>query len=936
MSTPTIEIDGEFGGRARRGGWGRGTLIGVLVVLVFSASAICSTIIDYEWWQEVGQSEAWWAQFYYQTGPKLGAGLIAFILFWIVNARALKAAGTGLGRHPLYARAATLGALGLGWVLGSVFFSGWDAARFLASARAGSTGVAADPFFGKSLEFYFFELPFYESLASFAVAVFGVATVGYFVVKQVWSARSLLRTVAPGQFEIEWGNLNGGGTGTRILGALTLLALAAKFYLNRYDLAFEDHTFLTGVDYVAANVRIPLNWLAVGAAVGAAALVMIGRGRLALGALIVLPVQSVLPGVVNSVYVKPNELTLQRPYIQQHMEATREAYGLKGSAKPKLFQASQDMGLDVNKHRHLLENVRLWDWQAFHDTVSQIQPLRPYTYVDTDVDRYRINGKLQQVMLTPRELEIQQLGEARNRWPNRHVVYTHGYGVVAADANKITADGLPNLFIQDAPPKVSVPGMKLTRPEIYYGEVEHEPVFVRTAQPEFNYPSGSENVHNRYDGLGGIPVGSFAMRLVAAIAYTDPNIILTGSLQPESRMMIRRRVSERLETLAGFLTWDQDPYLVLTKEGRLVWMVDGYTTSNSHPYSHPVRTREAGRINYVRNAVKATVDAYSGETNLYVFDAQDPIIRAWQQLYPGLLKAATAMPAELREHARYPEWLFRIQAEIHLTFHMQDAEAFYNKVDVWDVANRQGSSATRSAGGEDLSPEMLERLSAGKSNMAPTYVIADVPGQAGDEPEFLLMLPFTPRGKDNLIGMMIGRCDGENLGELVFLELPKEQLYYGPMQIESRINQDQTISKDLTLWNQQGSRVLRGQMTVLPIENRFFFAQPFYLQANQARMPQLKKVAVAVGNRLIYTDTYEQALAELGGTPPSTKSEMATPAGEAPASPVSAAPAGGTDPKARLQNLRGRMERYRQMMAQGKWAEAGKELEAIEAELRKQ
>ncbi len=928
MANSTIDIEDAFRGRSRGTGWGKGTLLAILLLVLFSATAICKTIIDYEWWAEVGQTDAWWAQFYYQTGPRLAAGLIAFVVLWIANARGMKAAGTALRHHPHYAKLATLGALILGWILAAVGFSSWDAARYFANMQSAAPIVTTDPFFGKPLAFYFFELPFFESLASFTVATLAVATLVHFAVSQAWSAHSLFRTVAPGQFELDWQNLRSGGSGTRVLGALTLIALAAQFFLNRYDLAYEDHTFMTGVDYIAANVRIPLNWLLVGATLAAAGLVAIGRGKTALAALIVLPIQSIVPGIVNSVYVKPNELTLQRPFIQHHMDATREAYQLKGSAKPKLFKANLDTALDANKYRDLLNNVRLWDWQAFHDTVSQIQPLRPYSYVDTDVDRYRLNGKLQQVMLTPRELDIQQLGEARNRWPNSHVVYTHGYGIVAADANKITADGLPNLFIQDAPPKVTVPGMKLSRPEIYYGEVAHEPVFVRTAQPEFNYPSGSDNVHNHYDGPGGFPIGSFAMRLVAAIAYTDPNIVLTGSLQAESRMMIHRRVGARLETLAGFLTWDEDPYLVLTKEGRLVWMVDGYTTSSSHPYSYPIRTRAAGRVNYVRNAVKATIDAYSGETNLYVFDDKDPIILAWGQLYPKLLKPAAEMPAELREHARYPEWLFRIQAEIHLAFHMQDAEAFYNKVDVWDIANRQGGTPGRVASPDGFTQD----TATGKSNMTPTYVIADVPGDEAAEPEFLLMLPFTPRGKDNLIGMMIGRSDGDRLGELVFLELPKEQLYYGPMQIESRINQDQNISKDLSLWNQQGSRVLRGQMTVLPIDNKFFFAQPFYLQASQARMPQLKKVVVAVGNRLIYTDTYEQALAELGASTPMPQQVSASVESTTGSKPASA---DLNDPQSRLRSLRQRMDRYRQLAAQGKWAEAGRELEAIEGELRK-
>jgi uncharacterized membrane protein (UPF0182 family) len=477
-----------------------------------------------------------------------------------------------------------------------------------------------------------------------------------------------------------------------------------------------------------------------------------------------------------------------------------------------------------------------------------------------------------------------------------------------APVSQITTDGLPVLLMENAPPEIKTKSLKLTRPELYYGEVTHEPVFVHTAQEEFNYPSGESNVSSRYEGKGGFPVSGFFMRLAAALNEGEPNILLTGYLTPSSRMMIRRRILERLTTLAGFLTWDSDPYLVNTEDGRLVWMVDGYTTSAQHPYSRSVQLDDGTHINYMRNAVKATIDAYDGATRLYVFAPDDPIIAAYQRLFPDLFRPSEAMPADLRRHARYPETLFRKQAQIYRTYHMLDPQSFYNKEDLWDFA----AHATGQAGGREP--------------VTPTYVVATLPGQ--DQAEFLLLLPFTPQGKDNLIGLMAARCDGAALGDIVVLQLSKQELIFGPMQIGARINQDQVISKDLSLWNQQGSSVLRGQILVLPIGDAFLYVDPIYIQATEGKMPQLKKVVLAAGSRLIYADTYEQALAQLssGGALPAATTPQPPSAPTQP-SPIVSMPS--TDP--RIAQVREHLRRYRELASQGKWSEAGKELEAIQS-----
>ena len=704
----------------------------------------------------------------------------------------------------------------------------------------------------------------------------------------------------------------------RLAAAILLVGLAIKFYFSRYSFLLQDHgAYLVGVDWVADHVVLPLQWLMIAAAVAGAILVIAKRGSWAVLLLLVFPVRYILPPLVAGLYVRPNELALERPYIQHHIEATRSAYALNQRVKETGLEAQPEIPIDYARHKPLLDNVRLWDWRAFHDTVSQIQPLRPYVYIDSDVDRYNIDGQIRQVLISPRELDIRQLGDARNRWINPHFIYTHGYGTVMAESNRITPDGLPVLFIKDAPPVVTTKSLKFTKPEIYYGEVAHEPVFVDTAQPEFNYPSGAESVYTRYSGTGGFPISSPLLRMAAAIEYGDLNIILPSPLTSSTRMMIHRPILQRLQTLAGFLTWDADPYLVLTNSGRLVWIEDGYMLSDAHPYSRAINLANGEGLNYIRNSVKATIDAYTGETNLYVFDPGDVLIQAYWRLFPTLFKPASAMPADLRAHARYPETLFRAQAEMYLNFHMRDPEAFYNRADLWDIArtsSKQGETA---------------------SSVTPTYVVATLPGE--DTPEFMLIIPFTPANKDNLIGFMSARCDGEHLGELVFEQLSKQNIVYGPMQIEARINQDQNISKDLTLWNQQGSQVLRGQILVLPIDNSFLYVEPIYIQASQASMPQLKKVALAMGNRLAYADTYDQALSQLisslGGASSNAPSPAATPT--TPTTPARPSPAPSTETVQKLEQVRDHLRRYRELNAQGKWAEAGRELEEIQRLLEK-
>jgi uncharacterized membrane protein (UPF0182 family) len=901
--------------RSRRGLRALVVLPVVLVLILLFARTIASYTIEYQWWREMSQVPTWIDMMLYRLAPVAAATLLAFAVLFGAHQRGMKFAGIKLRDHSRYATISAAALLLLAYLVSAAAIDTWTVVRFFGGRHLPVEATAwRDAVFGLPLRFYLFDLPFYSALRGFVLVLTVVSLVVYWLTARGWQLGGRVTELRNLDcVDFRFFSLPGALRSWFVRGvaAAFLAAWALRFFLGRYEMVGNDHGFMVGVDYVDQVVTLPLQWLVIAACLLAAGLVTVGRWKLAAWMTVAIAIRLVGPPAVRAIYVRPNEISIERPYIQQHIQATRSAFGLDRRLTETEVAAKLDGRFDPEKHQALLQNVRLWDWHAFRDTVTQVQALRPYyTFSDTDVDRYMIDGRLRQVLLTPRELDIQQLPDARTRWINPHFIYTHGYGLVMAEANQITADGLPLLFIQDAPAVVKTQSLKLTRPELYYGEVTHEPIFVHTEQPEFNYPSGADNVLARYEGKGGFPVSSLPMRIAAAVAEGDPNILLTSYLTPQSRMIIRRNVMTRLRTLAGFITWEHDPYLVVTQAGRMVWTVDGYTTSNAHPSSRSVYVEGIGDVNYIRNAVKATVDAYDGETRIYIFDSSDPIIRAYQQIFPGLLLPSSDMPSDLRAHARYPEILFKVQAEVYRTYHMRDPQAFYNKEDLWDIA--------RTVKGGKPEP------------VGPTYVVASLPGE--DEAEFLLITSFTPRNKDNMIGLMVARCDGEHLGELVVLQLSKQELIFGTMQIGARINQDQTISKDLTLWNQQGSQVLRGQTLVLPIGNTFLYVEPLYIQASEARMPQLKKVVLAIGNTLIYKDTYEQGLAELsalmqGGGAAAAKQPVAT---QAHASDIDTAPLDRL--RERIQN---HLRRARELAAQGKWADSGKELDAIEAESRK-
>jgi uncharacterized membrane protein (UPF0182 family) len=896
-------------------------LLALAFFLILGSRGIANFVIEYEWWKEMGQVDTWFSILLYQFAPALAAGLLAWFAALWGHARGMSFAGVPRGAYGLYNRVSAGVLLLISFAFLASSIDAWKVMAYVGSLNIQVPADAwQDPVFSKDLSFYLFHLPFYYvllryllGLAIFVIVIFWATARGW----QIYERFQRFRSAGGSTEEFDPGPnplLLEGATRTnfaRILGSILLVGAAAWFFLGQYSLLHNQHTFMTGMDFVDEKVRLPLRWLVVAALLGAIPLLWARRLRIALGvAVIAVVANALVPGLVDIIYVRPNELSLERDYIARHIEATREAYDLR-SGEEVPFEVSTEERLDVQAHASLVNNIRLWDTKAFTDTISQIQALRPYyRFADIDIDRYEIDGRLKQVLLSPREIDINALPEdAKASWINTHFFYTHGFGVVMSEVNRTTADGLPVLMVQDAPPQVRTEDLTLSNPSIYYGEITHDPVFVATDQEEFDYPAENRNITSHYAGTGGFPIDSVPLRLAAAMTEADINILLTGLTNPSSRMMIHRNVEDRLSHLADFIEWDYDPYLTITADGRLVWIVDGYTVSDVHPFSAPVTVNgfNRRRINYIRNSVKATVDAYDGTTHLYVFNDRDPIILAYRSLFPDLFLDASQMPADIRAHTRYPLGLFDIQAELYRTFHMTDPEVFYNKEDMWDVA-RSLAGATGQA-----------------EPMSPTYIVARLPGEA--EPEFILMLPFTPRGKDNLIGWMAARCDGEKLGEKVYFQLSKQELVFGPNQIESRINQDEEIARDLTLWNQQGSRVLRGDILALPMGNAFLYVESIYIQAESARMPQLKKVVLAMGNRLIYEDTFERALARLSGgssqapRPPSDQMTEAAP---------DETPPSGAQPSADARDIASRLSELR------KQAEAlARELQQMERELQR-
>ena len=559
----------------------------------------------------------------------------------------------------------------------------------------------------------------------------------------------------------------------------------------------------------------------------------------------------VIPTLVQQFIVNPNELERERPYLVHAIAGTRQAYDLN-RIETKEFPATQDLKYeDLKRNQSTIDNVKIWDPRPLRDSYRQLQVIRLYyDFPNLSVDRYRINDRYWQVMLSAREMVHSQLPKQSQTWVNRHLQYTHGYGVCLSPVNQSVGEGLPNLWIKDIPPRSKHPELKIDRPEIYYGLATNDYALVKTTAQEFDYPRGEDNRYTTYQGEGGVGVGSFFMRLLFAIRLADVNLLFTSHLKEESRILFNRRIQQRVHTVAPFLMLDQHPYMVVAN-GRLFWVQDAYTISYRYPYSQPTQLARRQRVNYIRNSVKVVIDAYHGSMQFYVWDDHDPMIATYRKIFPGLFKSKGQMPLALREHVRYPKDLFTLQARVYESFHMTDPRVFYNQEDKWRIS-RELSSRTRgetTAGPSQPGVSMravTDPKSQQGSTMKPYYMVMRLPGKK--DAEFLLMAPYTPTNKDNLVAWMTARCDGEGYGKLLVYNFPKQKLVYGPMQIEARIDQNDYISQWITLRNQQGSKVFRGDLLVIPIEDSILYVEPIYLEATEAQLPELKQVIVAYGD----------------------------------------------------------------------------------------
>jgi len=781
----------------------------------------------------------------------------------------------------------------LGFLFSSVSSELWKIVlKFFNQTPFGTT----DPIFGRDIAFYVFSLPFYSFIKEMAMVliVLTIIVVGviYFIASGVSSFS-----------EVKVKLSNRAKSHITVLLSVFLLLKAWDYRLAMYELLYSSRGVAFGASYTDVNANLLglriLFVIAIAVAIGL--LVSLFRKNyklLAWGLGIWLVTSfifgSVYPGFVQRFQVEPNEIARERQYINYNIEKTLEAYDLN-DIKTTDFKVENGLTQqELQENDEIIKNIRLWDHRPLLTTYNQIQTLRQYyDFQNIDVDRYTIDGEYRQVMLGAREMNQDLLPGQAQTWINRKLKYTHGYGVSMSPVNMVTDQGLPEFFMKDIPTQVDV-DIDLDNAAIYYGEKTDEYVIANTDSTEFHYPKGDENVFINYDGTGGVPMGNFIKKSIFALRFSNLKFLLNDDINFDSKIMYHRNIKERVRRVAPFLQYDSDPYLVVT-QGRLFWIQDAYTTTDQYPYSEPVR----GVGNYIRNSVKIVIDAYNGDMDFYVVDDEDPIAKTYQKIFPEIFVDGDEMPEDIRNHIRYPKDLFRIQAQLYSTYHMRDPVVFYNKEDLWNIPN--------------------ENYAGSSIKMEPYYITSKLPGNS--DLEFILMLPFTPANRNNMISWIAGRSDGENYGELVEYQFPKDTLVFGPSQIESRIDQDAEISQQLSLWSQRGSRVIRGNLIVYPIENSILYVEPIYLQAEASEIPEMKRVVVSYAGQIEMDVTLEGALAKIFGQAQEEDTAEEVPAGEQPVLPED------------MQGLASRayqlFQEAQEAQRQGNWQQYGEKLEEL-------
>ncbi len=804
----------------------------------------------------------------------------------------------------------------LAWLVGTAASTSWlMVLRFLNRQSFN----LSDPVFGQDAGFYIFTLPFLTFVQTWLIIALFLSLLGAVAVYALAQQNNLTegRVVVLPHTQLH----------LSVLGALIFFTFAMGHWLDMFDLMYSPRGVAFGASYTDVNVSLVALWVMVAVALGTGLVLLVNifvrRQALSLGAIFIWILVGIvgtgmIPGIVQRYIVEPNELAREAPYIKNNIEFTNYAYGLN-QIQERDFPSVEPLTPEMVAEEGLfLKNIRLWDYRPLQQTYQQIQAIRLYyRFYDVDLDRYMVNGEMRQVALAARELDKSQLQSPT--WVNQKLQFTHGYGLVVNPVNEVTREGLPRLWVQDLPPVTVFDDLNITRPEIYYGEGASDYVFVNTTEREFNYPSGDQNVFSSYEGTGGVVMDNPIKKLAFAVRLADLNMLLSQEFTSQSRVLLHRNITERVRQVAPFLQYDHDPYLVINQtDGRLYWVQDAYTTSDSFPYAEPF-----GGLNYIRNSVKVVLDAYNGSMNFYVVDDSDPLIQAYQLIFPSLFTPASQIPDWVRAQFRYPEDMFRLQSELYRTYHMQDVNTFYNKEDLWQVPN--------------------ETFAGNTQPVEPYYVVLKLPGEA--ESEFALIQPFTPNNKDNLIAWMAARSDGENYGQLVIFRFPKQELIFGPLQIEGRIDQNPEISAQITLWDQGGSEVIRGNLLVLPIGNSLLYVEPLYLRAENGQIPELKRVILASGDSIVMRETLADALkalfVEQGASMEQTAADDAR--DSATGAPVEAPPPAAAPPPAvsgdllelsvsELAQLAStHYDAAQQALQQGDWATYGDELEQMEA-----
>ena len=764
-----------------------------------------------------------------------------------------------------------------------------------------------DPILGYDVGFYIYRLPIFDIAKQLLLALLVVSFAGSAVAYVLAGALNFTKRGGVSVVSKARRHLS-------LLLAAIFLVLAFHAYLEIPHLLTNvaGRDIVHGASYTDVIARMPVLRIISVAAVLASLLALYNSFSTALWpvplAVVVYLVTSVAGGLyggaIQRFVVSPNEQAAETPYMTHNIEATRRAFNLDAVKTRDLSGDAELTKDDIVRNADTIKNVRLWDHQPLLDTFGQIQELRTYyDFVSVDNDRYTVNGTSRQVMLSGRELNSESL--PNRNWINEHLTFTHGYGLTLGPVNEVTQEGLPVLFVKDIPPQSSVPEIQITEPSIYFGELTNDYVLDNTKAKEFHYSKGDQNVETTYSGKDGVMIGGLGRKILFSVGFQALQILFSNDITSESRILYHRNITDRLTTIAPFLRYDEDPYMVVS-DGRLFWIRDAYTVSNDYPYSTPA----TNGLNYIRNSVKVIVDAYNGTTDYYLADPRDPLALTLAKIYPSLLKPIDAMPADLRRHLRYPETIFGLQAAMYSTYHMTNPVMFYNKEDQWQIPAIDAEG----------NPQQ----------MLPYYTIMRIPGEA--HAEFIQMLPFTPARKDNLTAWMVARSDQENYGQLEVFQFPKQKVVYGPRQIVARINQDQEISPQITLWNQQGSQVIQGTLLVIPIEESLLYVRPLYLRASDGKIPELKRVIVAYQNQIVMAETLDLAIDRIFGDGAAPRSTQAVPGQPPPSRPASTMiPGRPATPQTSAVAARAREHYDRAMQAQrdGNWALYGEEIRLL-------